>query len=103
MLPSPLVNDPASEVLATGQSSGSEVELRLSEVPLRDTVELLRLDLPEHTATPLMERGVLPGCRICPVRMTPSGDPVLMVDGMLLALRMEVASCLCVRRLAREG
>jgi len=73
-------------------------ELRLSQVALRDTVELLRLDLPDHAATPLMERGVLPGCRICPVRLTPSGDPVLLVDGTLLALRKEVASCLCVRR-----
>jgi Fe2+ transport system protein FeoA len=78
-------------------------ELRLSQVALRDTVELLRLDLPEHAATPLMERGVLPGCRICPVRLTPSGDPVLLVDGTLLALRREVASCLCVRRAAAAG
>jgi Fe2+ transport system protein FeoA len=79
------------------------VEMRLSDVPLRHTVELLRLDMPENAATPLMERGVLPGCRICPVRLTPSGDPVLLVDGTLLALRREVASCLCVRRIGDQG
>jgi Fe2+ transport system protein FeoA len=76
------------------------VELRLSDVPLKQTVELLRLDLLEADATPLMERGVLPGCRIALVRLTPSGDPVLLVDGTLLALRREVASCLRVGRWA---
>jgi Fe2+ transport system protein FeoA len=73
-------------------------EIRLSEVALLDTVELLRLDMPDDSALPLMERGVLPGCRLRPVRLTPSGDPVVRVDGTLLVLRREVASCLCVRR-----
>ena len=73
------------------------VELRLSDVPFKQTVELLRLDLPEADATPLMERGVLPGCRICPVRLSPFGDPIVDVEGTLLALRKETAGCLCVR------
>jgi Fe2+ transport system protein FeoA len=73
-------------------------ELRLPDVPLRQPVELLRIDLSDEAATPLMEHGVLPGCRISTVRLTPSGDPVLLVDGTLLALRREVARALCVRR-----
>jgi Fe2+ transport system protein FeoA len=72
-------------------------DLRLAQVPLRQTVELVRLDLPEEQARPLMERGVLPGCRICPLRLSPSGDPVVMVDGTVLALRRELARCLCVK------
>lgn len=71
--------------------------LRLPSIPLRQTVELVHIDLPAELAEPLLERGVLPGCRICPVRSSPSGDPIVSVDGSLLALRRETASCLCVR------
>ena len=84
-------------------SDPEPVVLRLSQVRLRDTVELLRLDLPEEVAVPLMERGVLPGCRISPVRLTPGGDPVVLVDGTLLALRMEVASRLYVSQPLGRG
>ena len=73
-------------------------ELRLADVPLRETVELVRMDLPPELMEPLLERGVLPGCQICPVRRSPAGDPIVMVDGTLLAIRREVAGCLCVRR-----
>ena len=73
-------------------------ELRLADIPLRETVELVRIDLPPDQMEPLLERGVLPGCQICPVRRSPAGDPIVMVDGTLLAIRREVAGCLCVRR-----
>ena len=79
--------------LPTASTNASEqefVELRLAQVPLRQTVELVRID-------PLLERGVLPGCRICPVRSSPSGDPIISIDGSLLAFRKETAACLCVR------
>ena len=74
-------------------------DLRLGEIPLQQTVELVHIDLPADQAEPLLERGVLPGCRICPVRSSPSGDPIISVDGSLLALRRETADCLCVRLL----
>ena len=77
------------------------VELRLADVPLRQEVELVSIDLPADQAEPLLERGVLPGCRICPVRSSPSGDPIVSVDGSLLALRRETADCLCVRILSQ--
>ena len=73
-------------------------ELRLVDVPLREEGELVRIDLPADEAEPLLERGVLPGCRLCPVRRSPFGDPIISVDGALLALRHETARCLCVRR-----
>jgi Fe2+ transport system protein FeoA len=72
-------------------------ELRLCDIPLHETVELVRLDLPADQAAVLMESGVLPGCSICPLRTSPSGDPVVLVDGTVLAIRREMASCLCVR------
>ena len=72
-------------------------ELMLGDVPLRQTVELVRIDLPMHQAEPLLERGLLPGCRICPVRTSPFGDPIVSLDGTHLALRRETADCLCVR------
>jgi Fe2+ transport system protein FeoA len=78
--------------------SNAAAELRLADVPLRETVELVRMELPPELMEPLLERGVLPGCRICPVRRSPAGDPIVMVDGTLLAIRREVAGCLCVRR-----
>ena len=74
-------------------------DLRLGDVPLRQEVELVSIDLPADQAEPLLERGVLPGCRICPVRSSPGGDPIVSVDGSLIALRRETAACLCVRLL----
>ncbi len=83
-------------------SAGAPVEdLRLGDIPLRQTVELVRIDLPVEQAEPLLERGVLPGCRLCPVRLSPAGDPIVSVDGWLLALRRETADCLCVRLLTQ--
>ena len=76
------------------------VDLRLADVPLREEVELVRIDLPHDQMEPLLERGMLPGCRICPVRRSPFGDPIVMVDGSLIALRREMAGCLCVRQAA---
>jgi Fe2+ transport system protein FeoA len=73
------------------------VELRLADIPLRQDVELVRIDLPDHELEPLLERGILPGCRLCPVRRSPSGDPILLVDGLLVAVRREMAGCLCVK------
>lgn len=73
-------------------------EQRLVDIPLREMVELVRIDLPADQMEPLLERGVLPGCQLCPVRRSPSGDPIVMVEGTLLAIRQEVAQCLCVRR-----
>jgi Fe2+ transport system protein FeoA len=73
-------------------------EVRLADIPLRETVELVRIDLPPDEMEPLLERGVLPGCQLCPVRRSPAGDPIVMVDGALLAIRREMAGCLCVRR-----
>lgn len=79
-------------------------DLRLADVPLRQAVELVRIDLPHDELEPLLERGVLPGCELCPVRRSPSGDPIVTVDGTLLALRREMAGCLCVRiRAAADG
>lgn len=78
-------------------------DLRLSGIPLGQTVELVSIDLPADQLEPLLERGVLPGCRICPVRLSPFGDPIVQVDGTLLALRREMAGCLCVRRSAASA
>ncbi len=85
------------------RNARANVELRLPAIPLRQTVELVHIDLPADQAEPLMERGVLPGCRICPVRSSPSGDPIISIDGSLLALRRETAACLCVRLLSATG
>lgn len=75
-----------------------DAELRLTDVPLREIVELVRIDLPADELEPLLERGILPGCLLCPLRYSPGGDPIVRVDGSLIALRREMAGCLCVRR-----
>jgi Fe2+ transport system protein FeoA len=77
-------------------------ELSLRDVPLRETVELVRIDLPAHEAEPLLERGLLPGCRLCPIRLSPFGDPIVSVDGTQFALRRETAGCICVQQLTRK-
>jgi Fe2+ transport system protein FeoA len=85
----------AEAATTPGQDRGPE--LRLVDIPLRQACELVRIDLPHEELEPLFERGMLPGCELCPVRRSPSGDPIVTVDGTLLALRREMATCLCVR------
>jgi Fe2+ transport system protein FeoA len=83
-----------------GAGRGTATErLRLADIPLGQEVELDCIELPEADMEALLERGVLPGCRMCPIRKSPFGDPIVRVDGTVLALRRETASCLCVRRL----
>lgn len=86
--------------LPTVAPNAAARDLRLGDIPLRQTVELVYIDLPADQAVPLLERGLLPGCRICPVRSSPSGDPIVSIDGSLLALRKETADCLCVKLLS---
>lgn len=95
---------PSAPHATVAREDGDEVpestgDLRLRDIPLRQTVELVRIDLPDHEAEPLLERGLLPGCRLCPIRLSPFGDPVVAVDGSLFALRRETAGCICVQRL----
>jgi len=87
------------EAQARQVAAESAQDLRLGDVPWKQTVELTHIDLPADQAEPLFERGLLPGCRICPVRSSPSGDPIVSIDGSLIALRRETADCLCVRLL----
>lgn len=90
-LPLPMVGAPdRSDATPCG------TEIRLADVPLDMDVELVRIDLPADQMEPLLERGVLPGCRLCPIRKSPSGDPIVMVDGSMIAIRKEMAACLCV-------
>jgi Fe2+ transport system protein FeoA len=71
--------------------------LTLRQIPFSQPVELVSIDLPADELEPLLERGILPGCRLCPIRNSPSGDPIVAVDGSVIALRRETAACLCVR------
>jgi len=82
------------------EQGAAVAELRLGDVPLRQIVELVSIDLPLEQAEPLLERGVLPGCKICPLRSSPSGDPIVSIDGAVIALRKETAECLCVKLLS---
>lgn len=73
---------------------------RLQDMGVGVECELECIDLPDGPAEALLERGVLPGSRLCMVRRSPFGDPIVRVDGTVLALRRETASCLRVRRVA---
>lgn len=75
---------------------------RLDDIPLGEEVELESIGLEGGELEALLERGVLPGCRLCLVRRSPFGDPIVRVEGTVLALRRETASCLSVRRLGEE-
>jgi Fe2+ transport system protein FeoA len=88
----------ASPVVGKPQAVGRE--LTLADVAIRTSVEFVRFELPHGQMELLLERGVLPGCLLCPIRHSPFGDPIVTVNGSLLALRREVAECLCVRLLA---
>lgn len=90
--------EPSTEGRELPVVGDESLELRLADIPLRETVELVRIDLPDRQVESLFERGMLPGCSVCPVRRSPSGDPIVSIDGSLLALRREMAGCICVRR-----
>lgn len=83
-------------------SDDASTDLRLADVGLQEEVELVRLDVPEHQLERLLERGFLPGCRLCKLRTSPWGDPIVSLDGSVLALRRELAGCLCVKRAAED-
>ena len=93
---------PAVEESLEPAAAVAELDDRLADIPLGEVVELVKMDLPEAELEALLERGVLPGCRLCPIRRSPFGDPIVEVEGTVLALRREMAGCLCVRRMAAE-
>ncbi len=101
--PDPVSAEPRETTETAHETTESPRELRLAEIPLHETVEVIRLDLPADQREPLLERGVLPGCLLCPVRRSPSGDPIIQVDGSMLALRRELAGCICVRRTGKPA
>ena len=70
----------------------------LADVPIDEEVVLVRLDVEGEDVEALLERGIVPGCRVCPVLRSPAGGPtVYRIDDGLIALRKDTASCLCVR------
>ena len=77
--------------------SGNGSRTSLMDVPLRQAVELERIAAPNDEVEPLLERGILPGCRLHRIRNSPAGDPIISVEGTLLALRRECAEQLFVR------
>ena len=82
----------------TGDSASRRGDRTLADVPLEEEVVVVRIDVAGEDIEPLLERGIVPGCKVCPVRHSPAGGPtVYRVDGHLIALRRETASCLCVR------
>lgn len=80
------------------QPAPKGAERMLADVPFEEEVVLVRIDMAGDDLEPLLERGIVPGCKLCPVRHAPAGSPTIyLVDGALVALRKETASCLCVR------
>lgn len=86
--------------VVTEETREPGLDLSLLDVDLDQVVELVRMDMTEEQMLPLLELGVMPGCHLCPVRHSPAGDPIVMVDGTMLALRRSVADCLCVKLLS---
>ena len=84
---------------ARKRRAAARTERMLNDVPLDEEVVLVRLDVESVDVEALLEKGFVPGCTLCPVRRSPTGGPTIYrVDGHLVALRKETASCLCVRK-----
>lgn len=81
-----------------GDATQKENDRTLADVAMNEEVILVRMNVAGDQLEPLLERGIVPGCTVCPVRTAPVGGPtVYRVDGNLVALRKETASCLCVK------
>lgn len=79
-------------------SYGSPVTISLSDLREGSPAILESLDLPEETASRLMELGFLPGHQIQVCGSAPGGDPrVFRVDGSQIALRLETCRYIIVR------
>lgn len=83
----------SAEVYATGR----EERVSLMDVLPLTEVELVEIDLSEDEAAPLLDSGIVPGCSLCRLRSTPSGDAVVSADGVSFAMRKETARCLWVK------
>jgi ferrous iron transport protein A len=60
------------------------------------------LELPDDVSRRLMELGFLPGIRVTAAGSAPGGDPrVYRVDGSEIALRLETAAHLVLRKPSR--
>lgn len=82
----------------TEGAESQRAERMLADVPLEEEVVLVRMDVAGEDIETLLERGIVPGCKLCPVRHAPAGGPtVYRLDGGLIALRKDTAACLCVR------
>lgn len=76
--------------------------MTLSDLEPGQEAILAAIDLPERTASRLMELGFLPGSRVSAAWSAPGGDPrVYRVDGAEIALRREMAVHLKVRSESR--
>ena len=86
------------QLKGTEDTGAKRAERMLADVPLDEEVVLVRLDVEGEDVEALLERGIVPGCRVCPVLRAPAGGPtVYRIDDGLVALRKDTASCLCVR------
>ena len=68
----------------------------MDALPLTE-MELVEIGLSPEEAAPLLDSGIVPGCSLCRVRATPSGDTVVSADGVCFALRKETARLLWVK------
>lgn len=80
---------------STGDVAASA--LCLADMSVGQGADLVAIALPDAEAEALMERGVVPGCRFRLLRKSPFGDPIIHVDGTVLALRREMARRLFVQ------
>lgn len=85
--------------LSFNKRSSAAPHRTLAELREGEEAVLDRLDLPDDMAKRLMELGFVPGHVISAAKAAPGGDPrVFRVDGSEVALRLETASHLMIRR-----
>lgn len=69
----------------------------LMDVSPHQEAELVSIELAAKEAAVLLDSGIVPGCSICRLQASPSGDPVVSADGVCFAMRKETARRLRVR------
>jgi ferrous iron transport protein A len=71
----------------------------LSELKIGETGVLVALNLPESVQNHLMHMGFVPDARVTALRRAPAGDPTVYgIDGMEIALRVETAKAIELRK-----
>lgn len=73
--------------------------ISLNNLPLKQTGTVDHIDSSEHIKRRLLDLGIIKGTKICPVLISPSGDPTAFeIRGCLIAIRKDDSKNIYIKK-----